>query len=210
VVFDYAAFGAPVAILAERRGQSGWLRVESLEVASVEAEQLLLLFAVDDDGAALDGEWCERLLDLPAQVGGQTHVLPDVEVLLDRGLDAARRKAVAETEARNSRWFDEEVEKLDLWADDMKVALERELKDLDVQIRTARKVSKEAVSLQQKLDAQRQIKALEGRRHEKRRQLFEAQDEIDGRRAGLIEDIERRLGTRDSRRVMFSVRWVLA
>jgi hypothetical protein len=66
------------------------------------------------------------------------------------------------------------------------------------------------VSLQQKLESQKQIKALETRRHEKRRQLFEAQDEIDRRRVGLIEDIERRLGTRDSRRVMFSIRWVLA
>ncbi len=36
---------------------------------------------------------------------------------------------------RNGKYFEAEAEKLDSWADDLKVALEREIKEMDRQIR---------------------------------------------------------------------------
>lgn len=209
VTFDYAAHGAPVAILAERRGQQGWLRLDRVDVASIETEQHLVLVAVTDDGAVLDREWCERLLDLPATTGPSTSVPPERSSDLEREAERAEQRVVADVEARNAAWFDDEVQKLDLWADDMKIALERELKDLDAAIKAARKASKDAVSLQDKLAAQKEVKSLDGKRHDKRRQLFEAQDDIERRRNGLIEDIERRLGTTATRETMFTLRWTL-
>ena len=43
--------------------------------------------------------------------------------------------------------FDEEVLKLDHWSDDLKQGLEREIRDLDKEIREARKVASFASSL---------------------------------------------------------------
>lgn len=76
-------------------------------------------------------------------------------------------------------YFDAEVAKLDRWSDDLKLGLERELKDLDAAIREARKQSAVAVALVDKLTAQREIKTLEQSRNRKRRDLFEEQDRID-------------------------------
>ena len=58
------------------------------------------------------------------------------------------------------------------------MALEREIKDMDRQIRDARRTASQAVSLEGKLAAQKQIKTLEGQRNSKRKSLFEAQDQI--------------------------------
>jgi adenine-specific DNA-methyltransferase len=77
-------------------------------------------------------------------------------------------------------------------------------------IREARKVSLAAGALTDKLEAQRQLKALESRRKEKRQRLFEAQDEVDEQRETLIEKIEAQLRQRHDVQVLFRVRWKLA
>lgn len=57
--------------------------------------------------------------------------------------------------------------------------------------------------------AQKAIKTLEQRRTTKRRQIFDAQDDVDKKRSGLIEDIERQLETRTSLEQVFVLRWHL-
>jgi predicted nucleic acid-binding Zn-ribbon protein len=112
-------------------------------------------------------------------------------------------------QSRNEKFFREEEEKLDRWAEDVKFALERELRELDTQIKAAKKTSKSAVALAEKLEAQKQIKTLEAKRNTKRRQLFDAQDEVDKKRAELIEEIERQLQTKTSIEPLFALRWTL-
>jgi adenine-specific DNA-methyltransferase len=63
--------------------------------------------------------------------------------------------------------------------------------------------------LSEKLEAQKRIKSLEQQLHSKRRQLFDAQDEIDNQRTKLIDDIERQLQTSAHRDTLFTVRWQL-
>ena len=98
-----------------------------------------------------------------------------------------------QVDERNGQFFDEEVLKLDRWSDDLKQGLEREIKELDRQMREARRASVLAASLKDKLEAQKTLRSLEGERNRKRRELFDAQDEIDGRRDGLIKRIEGQL-----------------
>jgi len=112
-------------------------------------------------------------------------------------------------QTRNEEFFQEEVDKLERWAEDVKFALERELRELDTQIKASKKTSKSAVALTEKLEAQKLIKTLEAKRNTKRRQLFEAQDDVDRKRAELIEEIERQLQTKTSIEPVFTLRWTL-
>ena len=112
-------------------------------------------------------------------------------------------------QSRNEEFFREEEDKLDRWAEDVKFGLERELRELDTLIRAAKKASKSALALAEKLEAQKQIKALEAKRSSKRRHLFDAQDEVDQKRAALIEEIERQLETRASIDPVFTLHWTL-
>jgi len=112
-------------------------------------------------------------------------------------------------QGRTEEFFEEEVDKLERWAEDVKFALERELRELDTLIKAAKKTSKSAVALAEKLEAQKQIKTLEAKRNNKRRQLFEAQDDVDRKRAELIEEIERQLQTKTSIKPVFTLRWTL-
>lgn len=71
---------------------------------------------------------------------------------------AAIHRGISE---RNARFFEAEAEKLDGWADDLKLGLEREIKELDRQIKEARRAATIASTLEEKLAGQKQIKALE-------------------------------------------------
>jgi adenine-specific DNA-methyltransferase len=64
------------------------------------------------------------------------------------------------------------AEKLDGWADDLKAALEREIKDIDRQIKEVKRAATLALTLEEKVVGQKQIKALKSQRNSKRRALF--------------------------------------
>ncbi|MDQ3773573.1 MAG: hypothetical protein M3461_03950 [Pseudomonadota bacterium] len=84
--------------------------------------------------------------------------------------------------------------------------LEREIKELDRQIREARRAAMTALTLEEKLTGQKQVKALEAQRNQKRRSLFDAQDHVDKQRDGLISQIEGKLAQRHSMKTLLSVR----
>ena len=88
--------------------------------------------------------------------------------------------------------------------------MEREIKEIDIQIKEARRGATAALTLEEKLAGQKQIKALESQRNEKRRSLFDAQDDIDRRREQIIAEIEGKLQQRVSQDKLFSIRWKLA
>src|SRR5262249_24947763 len=110
---------------------------------------------------------------------------------------------------RNARVLEAEAEKLDGWAEDLKLGLEREIREFDRQIKEARRAATAALSLEEKLAGQKQIRALETQRNNKRRSLFDAQDQIDHQRETLIAEIEGKL--RQSMRLseVFTIRWVI-
>ena len=105
--------------------------------------------------------------------------------------------------------FEAEADKLDGWADDLKRGLEREIKELDRRIKEARRAATAALTLEDKLTGQKQIKALEAHRNQKRRSLFDAQDQVDGQRDELIGNIEGKLQQRRSTTELFTIRWLM-
>ena len=183
LVMDYEAHGARIAALEPFRGRSGWLEVSTLTVESFETEEFLVLVAHTDEGQSLDRELCGKLLSLPAQVADSAPLLPnDTLTTLREAMIAGLLQSV---DARNGCFFDEEVAKLERWADDLKLGLEREIKDLDQQIKEVRREGQAATALTEKLAAQKKLRAVENQRNKKRRELYDAQDAIDRQRDEL-------------------------
>lgn len=208
---DLAAHEGKVTILEPLRGRSGWLSLSCFTVESLDqAEDHLLLAAVTDMGQAIDEETAIRLLTLPARVGASVDSTPEVLNALEE-TTSERRKAVQRSiSERNARFFETEAEKLEGWADDLKLGLEREIKDIDRLIKEARRVATAALTLEEKLSGQKQIKALEAQRSQKRRSLFDAQDDVEAKRDSFIQSLEAKLNQRTKSETLFSVRWVLA
>jgi len=212
LVFDYSNSGKKISILEPLVGKSGFMRVVCQTVTALETEDFVLLCGVCDDGTQVDAEQCRRFFSLAASQGESACacVPGNLEAQLGEGLERQQNEVLAKLTERNAKFFETELDKLDRWSDDLKVGLEQELKELDRQIREARRSAQTAVSLAEKLEIQKQVRELEAQRNRKRRELFDAQDRIDQQREELIETIEQKLRQDCKVTPVFTMRWSLA
>lgn len=218
VRFDYSGHDGKISILESLVGQSGWLVLSCFTVESLDqAEDNLIFAACADSGAMLDEEQARRLFSLAAtadelaQTGGALTPVPESTGQILRAFATSRETDIRrKISANNTKFFEAEVEKLDGWADDLKLSLEREIKEIDREIKDARRSATMALTLEEKLAGQKRIKNLEARRNEKRRSLFDAQDAVDKRRAEFITAIEGKLSQKQTQKPLFSIRWSLS
>ena len=209
LIFDYSNHSTRISVLDSLKGKVGALTAALLTIEALDQiEDYLILSGVTDDNMLLEEEQARRLLSISAKVNGS-----DVDITSSDSLTAAvgeRKqdilKAISE---RNASFFEVEANKIDSWADDLKVGLEREIKELDRQIKEAKRAATAALSLEQKLAGQKQIKALEAQRNSRRRALFDAQDDIDMKREQLISEIEGKMNQRVDERLLFAFRWAI-
>lgn len=209
LVFDYAAYGTRISTLEPLRGQCGWL---TLKLFSVEAlgnlEQHLVVSAVTTDGQALPEDDPEKLLRLPAHLE-QSESAAAGAVLLANDLEQRKNQLLREINQRNMGYFEQEVAKLDAWADDLKLGLEQEIKTIDGEIKELRRIAATAATLEEKLGYQKQQRELEGKRSKLRRELYTRQDEIEEERNALIDQLEQQLQQQVQEVTLFKVEWVL-
>jgi len=208
VVFDYANYEGVISVLQPHIGKSGWLTLSKFTVESLDQSEDHLIFGVvTDDGVTLDENAAARLFTLPGKVIGPCLSQPpeQLETAAQHRQSAIKRN-ISE---RNARFYEAEADKLEGWADDMKLSLEREIKDLDRQISEARRLARAALTLEEKLAGQKQIKALESLRSQRRRSLFDAHDQVDKQRNDLIAVIEGKLSQKSELKTLFAIRWRL-
>ncbi len=209
LVFNYAAHGTRISTLEPLRGQCGWL---TLKLFSVEAlgnlEQHLLVSAVTADGQALPEDDPEKLLRLPAHLEQSESAEKRAE-LLANDLEQRKNQLLREINQRNMGYFEQEVAKLDAWADDLKLGLEQEIKAIDGEIKELRRVAATAATLEEKLGYQKRQRELEGKRSKLRRELYVRQDEIEEERNALIDQLELQLQQQVQDETLFTVEWVL-
>ena len=215
LVFDYDRYGIQVTTLKAYRGQTGWLSVSLLCVAALgQQEQHLLVSAITAGGVALPEDDPEKLLRLPTinstspfeeEGWGEGQSAPALVA------DAQNRKQrlLREINQRNLGFFQQEVEKLDAWADDLKLGLEQEIKVIDVEIKEIRRTAATSPTLEEKLTHQKHQRELESKRSKLRRELFARQDEVEAQRNDLIAQLEKQLQQQVEERVLFTIEWEL-
>lgn len=209
VIFDYTNSPTKIAYLENYIGQSGWLRVKLLGINSFETEEYLLAACFTDDNEEIDSEMALRLFSLQVKKTNNVIVSEKIESILKENVFTLRQEVINENALRNNDFFDVEMDKLDQWADDMKISLEKEIKDIDAEIKLRKSEAKKTMNLELKVKAQRAIKDLEVKRGEKRKHLFQAQDDIDSKKENLLSEIESRLNQKITEKELFTIRWCL-
>lgn len=209
LVFDYGAYGSQISTLKNYRGMSGWLAVSLISVEALgNLEERLSVAAVTSGGEPLAEDDPEKLLRLPAKVAGpydhdeQSPAL--AEDLLNRRFSILR-----EINQRNLGYFEQEVQKLDAWADDLKLRIEQDIKDIDRHIKEVRRTAASAPTLEEKLLWQKRQRELESTRTKLRRELFDKQDEIEAQRNDIISQLEGQLKQQVKEHPLFCIQWEL-
>lgn len=208
VTLDYSNSPLNVAFIKRLVGQSGWLTVEQLTIDSFEKEDILLHACITDKGETVPSDIAEYMLRLPGSEDSLNVELSEtVATALADAITAQRAEITAANAERNNNFFEEEMEKLDNWADDVKAGLEKELRDLDAEIKLRKSESKKTSRLDEKVRVQRLIKDLEKRRSEKRLNLYQAQDDVDSKKEELLSKVEAMLAQKIEQTKLITFHW---
>lgn len=209
LIFDYTNNTEKrISIIEDLVGKSGWMILKNFTVSAFEQEDNLLFAGYQDNGELLDFEQCEKFFMLDAKIQDVKENNPNMEVLTTY-LEERKAGLIDFIAMRNAKFFDEELNKLDKWAEDRKNSLEIELKQLDKDIKMKKTESKKILKLEEKLNAQKEIKEMEAKRNKMRRELFDSQDLVDKQKEELIEKIEANLKQKTEEETLFLIRWKL-
>jgi hypothetical protein len=210
LTFEYTKDRRTMHSLEPYVGQSGFLQVTQLTIESFETEDHLVLSGITHGGVPLDHDACHRLFDLQATEDDQPlRILPETMRDLEVAARIAKNQILENSRLRNAEYLDNESWKLDKWADDLKLSLEREITALDEDIRLRRSLSRKCETIEEKAAMQQEIRDMEKRRNDLRHRLFEAQDEVEHRRDDLLDEIEQRAIRKMTETEVFTIRWRL-
>jgi ERCC4-related helicase len=208
--FRYSDLGRKIGLLDPQIGESGWMRVVKLTVKSFEEDDQILAAVLTDEGEVLHPDLADALFQAPAEEHGCGTLPEDIAQHLGVHSDHLTAQALKQHQERNRRYFEEELEKLDRWAEDLKNGLQTEIKDLDASIKRLKKESNLATTLEAKLEIVRELKTTEGARNRKRRELYDAEDQIESQKDQIIETVAAKLKQETQIRAIFDIRWHLS
>jgi hypothetical protein len=152
-------------------------------------------------------EVASKLMELPANEDKAAQPEPTTVALLKNKLAEQKQTLLEGSESRNGIYFDDEMVKLEKWAEDRKTGLEIQIKDIDKQIRLYKSEARKVQILSEKVKYQREIKDLEKKRSELRQTYFTAQDDVDTKKENLIAGVEARLKQQLKQDELFVVKW---
>lgn len=208
VVFDYSNNPNIISVIKPMIGKCGVIRVTNYSIEALDAEDHVVISAFDEKGNNIEPDIARKLFSLAGQAHNSEKAISEEEKKKLDNIELGSANIISTRSAeRNSAFFDDEVDKLDKWAEDVKKALELELKKLDIDLKTAKTNAKKVVELAEKVKIQRQIKDMEKKRNEMRKKLYDAQDEVDSKKEALIARVEAQLKQKTSKTELFSIRW---
>lgn len=204
VTFDYANHGSKISIIEQLQGQSGWLNLKLLRIEAFQIEEYLVFSGVTDADETMDREACEKLF----ACDGTASTIYETE---PENLQAISERQVQSQLSRvfeaNHQFFNTEREKLEKWAEDKVLAAEQALRDTKTKIRSLKRESRLAESLEAQQDLQKAIREAERLQRRQRQEIFDVEDEIMEKRDALIDALEQRLNQKTTESDLFTIRW---
>ena len=205
IVFDYSNQKTIISPIKQLVGETGFLQVSKLTINSFEIEDHILATAITQNGEVIDQEIVKKLFSLNAQIGEE-----NIKIANQKLLEEEQNKIAKISEnilLKNNQFFDDEVEKLDAWAQDMKKSLETDLKRLEIEIKSKKTHAKKVLILPEKVRLQREIKELEKKRNETRQKLYQAQDKVDEQKEELLTKTEAKLKQQSELKTLFTIKF---
>ena len=189
------------------KGRSGWLTLRHLTIDSFDREEHLLFSAITDDDKSLDQETCERLFHCQANSSLMDGLPPPIGERLEKEAQRHIEATVGQALERNSRFFNEERDRLEKWAEDMVIAAEKDLADTKAQIKAIRRQTRLATTLDEQHDLQQKLRELEKKQRRQRQEIFSIEDEIAEKRDSLIDALQRRMSQKTTTNNLFTIHW---
>lgn len=204
LTFHYGSHKPRISMVERLVGQAGWMQLSLLELDSFQQEEHLVFTCITDAGEVIDQESCEKLFYLSATAADlQTSPPMALQGNVQRQLEATLSRALE----LNDRFFQQERDKLEAWAEDRIASAEQALKDTKLKLKGLKRQARMALSMEDAQRLQQDIRKTEAEQRRQRQDIFAVEDEIEARRDALIAALQRRLHRASRNQSLFVLRW---
>ena len=209
LTFNYSNTKLNVSSIAHLVGESGIIHLSNFEVTSFDVTDNLLFVGFTDDGSELPNDVCKRILELPVDSKKSHQLTVSESVLMTDRREKHKEQLLEALRAKDTEYFQQEVDKLHKWADDKILASEKELKDVKSKIKEINRESKKTSSSDELLKMQTELRDLERKKKRLRQEIFEVEDEIEERRDDMINAIKAKMLKAINESSIFTIKWNL-
>lgn len=207
VIFDISNHVTKISVIESLKGQKGYLILKKLTIVSYQQEEYLLFNGFTLDGQTVEPDILQKMFNCNAIVNENFKVNHEFVHRLKQDSKQHVSATLNKSLENNHRFFNDERERLEKWADDMMYSVEKELQDLKVKIKEVKRKSRQSISMEEQHKFQKELQELEKNQRRKRQQIFEAEDEIAERRDELINELENQMIQTTSEEVLFIIQW---
>lgn len=207
ISFDLSRHRGNVAVLDELKGQRGYLRLTQVTIESYQDSDHLLFSGYTDAGKALNEEQCERLFTIPSNLLESDIFLNGQREKLSEIKEGQKESLNIQLDERDTEILKEQSLKLEQWAADQKLSLQKQIddhvkkeKDLIGQVKDAK--DKDAL-----LELNEELAKIRKELRNMRLEVFGKEDAIEDKQKGLINEINERLKQHLTEEELFSIRW---
>ena len=209
LTFNASAQKPRITVLEQLAGVQGWLQLNLLELDSFQREEHLVFTAQTDDGQVIDQETCEKLFQIMAESTPIPGTGANPPATLEGNARQQLQAALSLALEQNDRFFQQEREKLDAWAEDRVLAAEQALHDTKLKLKGLKRQARTAQSMDEAKKLQDETRKVEAEQRKQRQEIFQVEDEIEAKRDALIAALEKRLHQASRTLPLFTIRWAV-
>lgn len=208
IIFDLSAYKYNISKLENLKTQKGYLTISKLKISSFEDEEHLVINGIWDDGTRIDEDVLEKLLRLNTE---ETYeALPsenDLLTSLESDVSVHVENILKESQVKNNAWLQDEIARINTWADDKIQATELSVENLREQRKLLQKNSDQATNMAEKAEIEQEIQNITKKIKQSWVMLADAEEEVEEERKKLIENIRRENMKEWKREHIFTVRF---
>ena len=106
-------------------------------------------------------------------------------------------------------YFSVELNKLDKRANDLRVTLEKKVKNLSKQINEKKSLARRMKDLMERLKLEKQIAKMETTLKVLRRKLYDEEDSLEKKKLQLIKELEAKMEANYEQKELFTIKWTI-
>jgi FMN phosphatase YigB (HAD superfamily) len=190
-------------------GKSGWILALKLNFSAIDQEDIILLVGETQEGQEIPSSTCSRFFDLDgtletAKPGQEVQQAQGRLFKQAEGTITQYRQKFSE---RAAQWFEQEIEKLERWAQDRNLSLRQDLDRLDREIAEVGRSARSGGTIPERMAKRRYQRELEDKRDELEKAFDAAKAEVRRRKDAKLDDLEQKLNPEFQDEVLFCLRW---
>lgn len=189
IIFDITNYPYQITNIEEMKGKKGYISFNRITIDSFEREEFVFFTGFLEDGTQLDEDTLSKMFRLSTVEHQIKAIDNQVKERLNADATQYGRKIIIESEERNNQLFNDEINRINKWAEDKIESVQLRVESMRNERKNLQKQSDIAESVNEKRQLEEEISKLSKKIKMAWLELADAEDDIEDQRKKMIKKL---------------------